>query len=183
MLKRFCAIVLRAGVPGLFIAVALSGEGVISIQVWIGAAAVWIAGTRLVDFILTAEVEPDRRKLAWRPLRRRRQQRSVVGHKGIRTINLLVATALMNSRAHTNALSPRLRSLAHHYLPMHHGVDLERDPHRAAEVLGDVAWLIDPSVRDRTPSAAEIEQFLDVILTGQIASELAREHENPVMAT
>lgn len=83
----------------------------------------------------------------------------------LRSIESLVVRARDNERVHHQQLRPRLAALALHYLPMYHGVDPSRERARAAEVLGDVYWLIDPAVRDRAPTIPELHQFVGV-LTG-----------------
>ena len=54
--------------------------------------------------------------------------------------------------------------LAHHFLPLRRGIDFENDPDQVAELLGDVAWIIDLEVQDRSPTFAEVERFLDLTL-------------------
>ena len=60
-----------------------------------------------------------------------------------------LAGAAHYPRAHAKHLRPRLMSMAHHFLPIRHGIDPVRDPERVAALLGDEAWLIDPAVTDR----------------------------------
>lgn len=182
MARRSFAMVIRAGIPGLLIAVALSREGLISVQIWIAAAAIWISATLLWDFIAVAAVEPDKRLVAWRPSRRRGQPRTIYRPVGMWEVKLLLANAQTNPRVHANALRPWLIALAGHNFAIRHGFDLESDPARVAGLLGDVAWLIDPAVSDRTPTSAEIGRFLDVILAEQDVSTSARQHEHRVVA-
>ena len=183
MVRRTVITAIRAAVPGLLIAIALSGSSEISIQIWIGAAAVLIAGTQLWDFFVLAAVEPERRIAAWRKWRWRRHRRGTYGSKAVRTMNLLLAHSLTNPRVHASSLNPRLISLAKHFLPTRRGIDFVRDPVRVADLLGDVAWLVDPEVSDRTPTADEIGRFLDLILDEKATLASGHEHDAPATAT
>lgn len=170
MARRGLRTLLRAGIPALLAAIAISREGVVSIQVWIAAAAVWLAGTLLWDFITSAGIERDRRVAVWRSPRRE-SPAPAANSIGLQTVNLLLANAQANPRAHANNLRPRLLALTEHYLPIRHGFDVNRDPARVAELLDDVAWLIDPSVAERAPTPSEIERFLDIVLDEQPAAD------------
>jgi hypothetical protein len=175
--------VLRAGIPGLLVAVALTGDGLVSVQIWLAVAAVWVAGTLLWDLIAVAAVEPDRRMAAWRISGWRRPRRTAHGPARLRTLNLLLVNAQTNPRAHANAFRPRLIGLAEHYIPIRHGFDLEHEPVRVTDLLGNVAWLIDPTVNDRTPTSSEIGRFLDLVLAEEDERTSARRVEGQVEAT
>ena len=66
-------------------------------------------------------------------------------------------------RGYRNRLRPRLLPIVSHGLLASHGIDLEREPARAAAVLGDLAWIIDPTVDDRHPSLTELDELLDMV--------------------
>jgi len=162
--KRTWVIVARASLLGLLLAVALSGDDLISAQVWVAAAAVSIVLMLLRDFIAVAAIERARLVPAWSG---QKQPAAALEARGLRSIYVLLTNAQRNPRTHSNVLNPRLVDLANHYLPLKHGVDLENHPARAADLLGDVAWLIDSGVSDRTPTQADLRRFLDVILDEQ----------------
>jgi len=181
--KRILIVFARAGIPGLLIAAALSGQSRISVQIWVSATAVWVVGTVLYDFIAVAAVEPASLVPGWRRSGRRRQRPAFAGARGLQTIHVLLAAAQTTPRAHANQLRPRLIALAKHYLPIRHGFHLEQDPARAADLLGDVAWLIDPAVNEHRPGLAEITKFLDVVLAEQDTTMSAHQRERRVAAT
>jgi len=160
--RRGLITVVQGGVVGLLFAVALRGDNLISARAWLAAAVVWVAGRLLWDFVSTASVEPAELVVAWS--RRRRRRRAVYSPSGLHAVRTLLTRALSDPRAHTNQLRPRLLELARHHISIRHGIDLDDDPDRAAALLGEIAWLIDPAVVDRTPTLAEIHRFLDVIL-------------------
>ncbi len=162
--KRKWVVVVRASLLGLLFAVALSGDEVISVQVWVAATAASMVVLLLSELIAVAAVEPARLVPAWS---RRRQQAATREARGLRRIYLLLANAQRSPRTHANVLRPRLVELADHYLQRSHGLDLENDPERVADLLGDVAWLVDSGVVDRTPTTTDLQRFLDIMLDEQ----------------
>ena len=170
MVKRVITFVLRAGVPGLLIAIAVSRDEAISIRLWLAAAGAWIVITLLLQFLSIVPLEPARLLVAWQP-RHRRPDRTVNRARGLAVIRAMLGNAQRNPRAHANEFRPRLIALAAHYLPVRHGIDPETDPARTADLLGDVFWLIDPTVVDRTPTDGELHRFLDTVLADAPPSE------------
>ena len=164
-IKRALIMLVQGGVVGLLFAVALSGDNLISAQAWLAAAVVWVAGRLLWDFVSAASIEPAELVIAWS--RRRRQRRAVHSPSGLHALRALLTKAQNDPRAHANQLRPRLLELAKHHVSIRHGIDLNDDPDRATALLGEVGWMIDPAVVDRTPTLAEIHRFLDVILGEQ----------------
>ncbi len=162
--KRTWVIVVRASLIGLLFAVAQSGDELISAQIWVAAGAVSMVVMLLRDFIAAAAIERARLVPAWS---RRQQPAAAREARGLQSIYVWLANAQDNPRTHANVLRPRLVDLANHYIPLKHGLDLKNDPARAADLLGDVAWLIDSEVIDRTPTPADLHRFLDVILEEQ----------------
>jgi len=162
--KRTWVIVVLASLIGLPFAVAQSGDELISAQVWLAAAAVSMVVMLLRDFIAVSAMEKARLVPAWSE---RPQPAPAREARKVQSIHVLLANAQRNRRTHANVLRPRLVDSANHYLPLKHGFDLTSDPARAAALLGDLAWLIDSEVIDRTPTAADLNQFLDVILGEQ----------------
>jgi len=162
--KRTWVIVVRASLIGLLFAVAQSGDELISAQIWIAAGAVSMVVMLLRDFIAVAAMRRARLVPAWS---RRRPPAEAREARSLQSIYVLLADAQGSPRVHANIFRPRLLDLAIHYIPLKHGLDVENDAAPVAELLGDVAWLIDPAVIDRTPSLADLHRFLDVILEEQ----------------
>ncbi len=171
----------QGGIIGLIIAVALSGDDLISLQAWLAATVVWVGGRLLWDFISGASPQPAELVFAWS--RRRRERRVLAGPSGLIAIGALLRNAQNNPRAHTNHLRPRLQALARHHVSIRYGIDLEHDPDRAAALLGEVAWLIDPAVVDRSPTLAEIDRFLDLILGRKDESSPAHRLSDQMVTT
>lgn len=163
-ITRTMAVLIRAGVPALLIAAALSGRGRISVYIWMAAAAVWVAGMLVRDFIVAASAEPARLLLPWQPYGRWRRGYAVSRPSDLHTISGLLIEAQSSARVHANRLRPRLVALAEHFLPVRHGLVLGDDRGQLSALLGDVAWLIDPTVNDRTVTPADVERFLEVIM-------------------
>ena len=162
--SRILVLVVGAALFGLLVAVVLSRGELISVRIWLIAAAVGIGATILVRLIVVASVEPARLVVAWRsPLRPHRRPRRH-GIRDLRSTEAILLAATDNARIHAVRLRPRLTALADHYLPIRRGIDVGRDPDQATALFGDVAWLTDPGVTDRAPTHAEIHEFLDVIL-------------------
>ena len=159
--KRIWVMVVQARIIGLPFAVAQSGDELISAQVWLVAAAASMVFILLRDFIAVSAMERARLVPAWS---QRPQPAPAREARKVQSIHVLLARAQRNKRTHAHVLRPRLVDSANHYLPLKHGFDLESDPARAADLLGDVAWLIDSEVIDRTPTRADLHRFFDVIL-------------------
>ncbi len=161
---RAFVILVAAGCVGLLFAVGLSGDQVISFVAWVSATAVALIVILLREFFVAAAVVPAGMLTLWsRPQR----DRSIPGPRSLQHFASLVGNAQNDPRIFTKLLRPRLVKLADHYLPIRYGIDVEREPDRIAEVLGDVAWLVDPTVIERTPTVAELERFLDVTASAE----------------
>jgi len=159
--KRIWVAVVQASIIGLPFAVARSGDEFVSALVWLAAAAVSMVVILLRGFLSVAEMGRARLVPAWSELPQPARAREA---RKVWSIHVLLANAQRNKRTHAHVLRPRLVDSANHYLPLKHGFDLESDPARAADLLGDVAWLIDSEVIDRTPTPADLHRFLDIIL-------------------
>jgi len=179
--RRGSIMLVQGGIIGLVIAVALSGDDLISVQAWLAATVVWVVGRLLWDFISIASPLPAELVFAWS--RRRRGRRVLSGPSGLLSIGALLRNAQNTPRAYTHHLRPRLQALAQHHFSIRHGIDLKLDRDRAAALLGEVAWLIDPAVIDRSPTSAEIDLFLNVILAEQDESGPARRLSDQVATT
>lgn len=168
--RRGVVIIVQAAFAGLLVAIALSGDALISAQVWLAAAALAVVAILVRELVSVAGVERVELVAAWT---RHTPSQRASGPRGLLAIKALLSSAQNNPRIHAQQLRPRLVELAAHYLPIRHGIDLQRDPDRVADLLGDSAWLIDESVTNRMPSPADIDGFLDVLLTRPVG-DLAR---------
>ena len=160
-LKRGAFIFATAVVFGAFVGIALSGDDFISAPVWLGGAAVAVVAILLRDFLKVSSVEPATLVSAWSL---RRPHRTNSGPPGLLNIHDLLVNAIATPRSFMIHLRPRLVELARHFLPLRNGIDFEHDSEQVAQLLGDVAWIIDPAVLDRSPTLAEVERFLDLTL-------------------
>lgn len=155
--------VIAASALGVLIALPLGSRRELSIDLWFVVVAIWSAKSMLSAMLRAVPARYARWTNGWR---RRTQDRFDDSRRTRDVLSLegLVIRAADNPRAHAMQLRPRLDAIADHFLPIRHGVTRERDPKRAGELLGDVAWLIEPDVDDRSPSFIEIERFLDIVL-------------------
>lgn len=166
-LKRGAFILATAGVFGAFVGIALSGDGLISASGWLGGAAVTVVAILLRDFLKVSSVEPATLVSAWSL---RGPHRTNSGPPGLLNIHALLVNAIATPRSFTIHLRPRLVKLARHFLPLRNGIDFEHAPDQVAQLLGDVAWIIDPAILDRSPTLAEVERFLDLTLVDRDGS-------------
>ena len=160
-LRRIALILVTAGVFGAIVGIALSGDDFISVQVWLGGAAVAVVAILLRDFLTVSSVERVTFVSTWSL---RRPHRTNSRPPGLQKIHAQLIDAKTSPRAFAIHLRPRLVELARHFLPLPSGIDLEHNPEQVAQLLGDIAWIIDPSVLDRSPTLAEVERFLDLAL-------------------
>ncbi len=149
---------LQAALVGLLFAVAFSGDAVISGQSWVAGATITAVAMLSRDFLNSVDLEPMTFQPVWMRTPRRDEAYAA---RGLRALGVLVSNAQSNPRAYMTQLRSPLVELAEHFLPIGYGIDLSEK--RAVKVLGDVYWLIDPNVIDRAPSAAEIDEFIDVL--------------------
>ena len=166
-LKRAGLILVTAGLVGAIIGIALSGDDFISARVWLGAAAVTVVAILLREFLAISSVEHATFVSAWSL---RRPHRTNSGPPGLQNIHALLIDARTSPRSFTIRLRPRLVELADHFLPLRSGIDFEHDPDQVAQLLGDVSWIIDSAVQDRSPTLAEVERFLDLTLVDRDGS-------------
>lgn len=151
-----------AAFVGLGASIALSQGQLVSLRVWVFAAAAILVIAALVQLLTEARVAASPMISAWWPIRqaRRADPGSV---RSLRALEGIVRDAARNPRVHTLRLQPRLIDVAQHYLPITHGIDLHHDPVLAHEALGDVAWLIDTNVTGRAPTLDEIDRFIHLV--------------------
>jgi hypothetical protein len=148
---------------GTVLSLATGQNRAISIQVWLVGFTAWIAVITLIHLLEQVPVSPRRllaviqrpRKRPAAPDRRPFQLRGLEG---------LLIRSRDQDRAFTLQLRPHLSELAAHHLPRRHGINPAAEPDRVADLLGNVAWLIDPAVTTRAPSLDEVETFFDRLL-------------------
>lgn len=148
----------------MVIAVTFSEGSFISIRIWLTSSVIGITLVLVVRLVAAAEVEPARVMVAWRWRPRSRRPTPLGGVPGLRSTETLMVNAPRDLRAHVNQLRPRLIELAEHHLPPARPGDSIDGPRRTT-ALGDVAWLIDPTINDRAPTLDEIDRFLDRVGT------------------
>jgi hypothetical protein len=157
------AVVLWAAALGAVVATPIGGDGRrLSVEVWLAVTAIWLTWSVARRIWTATPVEGD----ALRGLLRLRRTEPAVTRARPRQLQALEGSLIAardNERAFAHRLRPRLRGVAEHLLRTDHGIDLATDQVGAAAVLGSTAWLIDPSVVDRTPTMADIAQFLDAL--------------------
>ena len=159
--RRIIALTVGAGFIGLIFGVALSGADLVSVQVWVGASAVTIVAVMIRDFVVAASIERAPISPAWRF--------AAVGNppnnpRGLQNMRSLLSSAQTYPRSYDRNLRPHLIELAEHYLPRRHGLDLSKDSAQVRDLLGDTCWLVDPTPGDRTPTIADLQRFLDVVV-------------------
>ena len=164
MTKRaiFSALLWAIGL-GTVLSLATGQNRAISIQIWLVGFSAWIAVITLVHLLDRVPVMP-RRLLA--VVRRPRKPSQPPDHRPfeLRGVEGLLIRSRDHERAYTLQLRPRLAEMAAHHLPRRHGIDPNAEPDRVADLLGEVAWLIDPAINTRAPSLDEIEIFFDRLL-------------------
>jgi hypothetical protein len=142
----------------------------LSIDLWLVITTVWLGRLVLEDVSQVAPVRPDRLRGIWR---RQKKQRPVDSRpRELANLEGLLVNALHSDRATRIRLRPRLIVLSDHVLRTDHGIDRTVHPERAAEVLGRVAWLVDPDADvERTPTTVELEQLLAVLVSTEATKQ------------
>ena len=164
----------RAVVAGLLVAVLASQGDVVSFRVWFTTAAVVIVVDRVAHLLESARVEPATLAPAWWPFRRRRSnQRSRANIGELALLEGITRDALEHPRVYALRVRPRLQAIAEHHLPITRGIDVSTDTDRARTAMGELAWMLDPTVVDRTPTLTELERFLDLVEPNGHVEEVA----------
>lgn len=174
--RRTLATLFWGALLGIAIAIP-SNDRRFSVEVWFAVFSIWAIGTVIVRLFFVTPVASTSRILLWRWLRRVTfgnddEDQSLLGPRSTQN---LMQRACAAPRAHVRHLRPRLQELVNYYLPIHYGVDPQRRPAQVREVLGPVFWMIDDSVNDRSPTPAEIEQFLDTVVGATVEEGPAAE--------
>lgn len=158
-LKAFASALVMAVSVGGVLAILTGERRAVSLRIWLAACAVWFAVAtlrRMFEYVPLMHVQ-------FRPVLTRRRTSAAESSRRIRDVRALEGLLLRsrdNERAFRQQLQPRLIDLAQHFLRLHHGVDCEREPHKAAALLHDDYWLIDPSVEDRVPTLDDVDRFM-----------------------
>ncbi len=145
---------------GLLLSIVPGGQRRLSIDLWLVGVAAW-AGVGLVRRALSPVPTVGatlRLPIRFRP---RPDPEDTFVPRGVATLEGGILASTDNPRSYDHRLRPRLRAVAEHQLRINHGVDPTTEPERAAEALGDVAWLVDDGVSERSPRPDEIERLLD----------------------
>ncbi len=147
---------------GTLIALPLGRQRQLSVELWLLAVSVWLARATVLGLLARAPAHVGKLQPAW-TWRRQGSEGLIPRPRQMASLEGLVLSARDNDRSYALRLRPRLRRLVDHHLRVRHGIDPDHEPDRAAAVLGDVGWLVDPAV-DRRPTLAEIDRLLDRLL-------------------
>ncbi len=158
---RLVTVVIGALIAGFFVGVILSGEDNVSAAAWIGTAAVVIVAETMRQMLTTASVDLNPIIPAWRKTSVTVTTPEAEDFKALRSA---VLGGLARGSSFERSLQPRLETLASHYLPTRHGLDPSLERERYREVLGDLAWMIEDITEERSPTAEELERFLDIVV-------------------
>ena len=159
---------------GLLLALPIGGRQRVSVELWFTALSLWLLIGLAMALLRAAPPHGGRSgelvPTLTRPLRRwlKRLRHAPEPDNGRlkdhRYIEALVVRATSNERSHARRLRPRLQNLVDYHLSLRHGIDRATDPHQAGivqqQLLGDTAWLVDPTVTDRVPTVRELDRFL-----------------------
>jgi hypothetical protein len=148
---------------GAVVALPFGPERQISVDLWIVATAGWLLIALVAQLSKVAPVTPPSLRAPWRR-RPEPEERSVQVPRELTTLGGTILRATDTPRMFGLQLRPRLQRVVDHGLMSRHGIDAELAPERAARTLGDLAWMVDPEVDDRSPTVAEIEELLDRVL-------------------
>lgn len=158
---------------GAIVAVMTGDNRAVSLRIWLAAFAVWFGLAVLHRLFAEVPLEHNRLRLA---VRWRRRRPPVAGPTvgDLRALESLVMRSRDNERAFVQQLRPRLIALADHHLPMTHGLDPRRRPDAAAELFGPMAWIVAPDGPPGTPTIAELDAVLDIVLGDDAGSPIGR---------
>lgn len=155
--------IVAAVVLGAIITVIPDADQRLSVDLWLVTVAALAGLTLLRRALDTVPGERDRLRLAIR-FRRDTDDEPPLP-RDLLTLEGSLLTASGNARSFHYRLRPRLRMVTAHRLRINRGIDLDREPTRAAEALGESQWLIDdlaPTDDDgRTPSSTDLARLLD----------------------
>lgn len=147
---------------GTLLALFTGDRQAVSIAVWLAGFSAWFSMATVVRLLEQVPVQPARLVAV---IRRRQKPTNESDRRPreLRSLEGLVIRARDHDRAHVQQLRPRLTDLTEHFLPRQYGIDPAREPKRAAVLLGELAWLVDPTVTDRTPTIGEVGRLVEVL--------------------
>ncbi len=171
--RRLGRIALWALALGLVVALPIGGQQRISVELWFVALAIWLLIGLAAALVRAAPPHGDRRAglfpavTRWLARLGSRTGSEATVLKDHRYLEALVKRAVNNDRSHARRLRPRLQAIVDYQLFLRHGIDPATQPQQALAVqrrlFGDTAWLLDPTVTDRTPTVAELDRFLRLL--------------------
>ena len=138
------------------------GQRRLSLDLWLAVLGAWTAWRLTRRAVEAVPIEADRPRpmLTWR---RRRDDGDGFVPRDLRALEGGLIAATYHPRAFSHRVRPRLRTLAEHRLRIDRGIDLDHQPEGADAVLGDLAWLLDPTVTDRAPTPTELSALLATV--------------------
>ncbi|MEB3214606.1 MAG: hypothetical protein VKL39_24870, partial [Leptolyngbyaceae bacterium] len=139
----------------------------VSVEGWMVVLAAWVTWRITGRLGAVAPTLPDTLLPALRPRRGHVAAGIDPRPRDLVLLEGLVLGGTDSERAADLRLRPRLRRLARHVLRNQHGIDLDREPERAAAAVGASWWLLDPTVEGRTPELDELEALVTALEGGQ----------------
>lgn len=164
--NTFLGSVLWAAALASLLSLLTGDQQAVSIAIWLAGFSVWFAAITLLRLLDHVPLAPGRLMAL---VRRKPKTGGPVDRRPreLRSIEGLLIRARDNERAHRQQLQPRLATLADHFLPRQHGIDPKREPDRAAALLGDLAWIVDPASTGRSPTIEEVARFVGILHPNQ----------------
>lgn len=160
-MSRFVALLLWSAAAAFLVATFAGEDLTVSLRIWLVAFVLWFGGGLLLRVFSGAAIVPSRFRLLL--TRKRETERAPQSLHEFRSLESLLLRARENDRTHRQQLRPRLTELADHFLLVQHGINRSAQSEQAAEVLGDVAWLLEDAPSP-APTFEEIDRFLERIL-------------------
>ncbi len=149
---------------GLVVAVIPDGQRRLSVDLWLVGVAAWAGISLARQSLSVLPGERDRLRLAIR-FRPKTAEKEPPLPRDLLALEGSLLAAADNARTYDHRLRPRLRKVVAHRLRVNRGIDLELEPERAADALGDVASLVDDTAvigdDGRAPSPDELTLLLD----------------------
>lgn len=153
-----------AVVLGLVLAIIPDGQRRLSVDLWLVGVAGWAGFSLARRALSVVPGERDRIRLAIRFQPRTEGEEPTLPRDLLALEGSLLA-ASDNARTYDHRLRPRLRRVVGHRLRINRGIDLDTEPGRAAEALGEVAPLVDGETvigdDGRAPTPDELTMLLD----------------------
>ncbi len=153
-----------AVILGLVVAVIPDGQRRLSVDLWLVGVAAWAGVSLARQALSVVPGERDRIRLAVRFRPKAAEEEPTLPRDLLALEGSLLAAA-SNARTYDHRLRARLRKVVAHRLRVNRGIDLDLEPERAAEALGDVAPLVDGTTvigdDGRAPTPDELTLLLD----------------------